>query len=368
MAKPKVLLKDEFFNKETVSLMAHAIKKVYEPLNINVFINDVIIEFDKLELKGRIHWISLILKKHLPDSYKEAVNILLKSLNNIQGEGIFAFSAYPDFIAHNGCNEEELDLSLNMLGEFTKMFSAEFAIRFFINMFPNETYFKILEWSKSNNVHQRRLASEGLRPKLPWAKGIQFDIYKGVLPLDNLFYDKERYVTRSVSNHLNDISKIDPSLVLAILSKWKNSNIQEDKEMEYIISHSLRTLVKKGHKETLEFLGYNYSPKIVVSELYIDNPKINIGESINFSFDVKALETELLVIDYIVDYPMANYRRSKKVFKIKKILLRKDQKIKITKKHTFKVMTTKKLYNGDYSLYVQINGREYGNIKFNITV
>ena len=27
-------------------------------------------------------------------------------------------------------------------------------------------------WSKSRNVHLRRLASEGLRPRLPWAKKI----------------------------------------------------------------------------------------------------------------------------------------------------------------------------------------------------
>ncbi len=368
MAKPKVLLKDEFFNKETVSKLSHAIKEVYKSLNEDIFIKEVITEFENLELKGRVHWISIVLKKHLPNSYEEAVNVLLESLNKIKGEGMFAFSAFPDFVAHNGCNEENLELSLYMLGEFTKMFSAEFAIRFFINLFPKDSYLKMLEWSKSDNVHQRRLASEGLRPKLPWAKGITFDIYKGILPLDNLYYNNERYVTRSVANHLNDLSKIDPRLVLSTLTKWKKSGKQDKKEMEYIISHSLRTLVKKGHKETLEFLGYNYSPNIVVSNLSIENPKINIGGSIIFSFNVKAIKDELLVIDYIVDYPMANNKTSKKVFKIKKVLLRKGENITINKKQAFRLMTTKKLYSGEYSLIIQINGKEYGNTKFYITV
>ena len=368
MAKAKVILKDELFNKDTVSTMSKAIKEVYKSLDEETFINEVISEFDKLELKGRIHWISTILKNHLPISFKEAVDILLKSLDNVDSEGMFAFSAYPDFVAQNGCNKVDLELSLYMLGEFTTMFSSEFAIRFFINMYPKVTYLKMLEWSKSDNVHQRRLASEGLRPKLPWAKGIDFDIYKGILPLDNLYYDKERYVTRSVANHLNDISKIDPSLVLSTLSKWRNSQKQDNKEMEYIISHSLRTLVKKGHKETLEFLGYNYSPKIIVSNLDIENTRISIGESINFSFNIKALKDELLVIDYIINYPMPNNRKSNKVFKIKKILMKKDEIIEITKKQSFKVMTTKKLYDGEYSLDIQINGKEYGNIKFYITV
>ncbi len=368
MAKVNAVLKDELLNDVSVSKLSNTIKEVYESFNEDLFNNEVLSEFENLELKGRVHWISIMLKKHLPNSFEEAVNILLESLSKVEGEGMFAFASYPDFVADNGCNKENLDLSLYMLGEFTKKFSAEFAIRFFVNKFPEVTYLKMIEWSKSDNVHQRRLTSEGLRPKLPWAKGIIFDIYKGVLPLDNLFYDSERYVTRSVANHLNDISKIDPLLVIDTLYKWKKSKRQNNKEMDYIISHSLRTLVKKGHKETLEFLGYNYSPKIIVSNLTIEKPKINIGESINFSFNIKAIEEELLVIDYSVIYPMANNRKSKKVFKIKKLLLNKGKDIYITKKQTFRVMTTKKLYSGEYSLIVQINGKKFGNEKFYITV
>ena len=368
MAKAKVILKDILLNRTSVSKLSHTIKEVYESLDEDLFIDEVLSEFNNLELKGRVHWISIVLRKYLPDSYEVAVTILLKSLDNIENVGMFAFASYPDFVAHNGCNEENLELSLYMLGEFTKNFSAECAIRFFINMFPEETYLKMEEWSYSKNVHQRRLASEGLRPKLPWAKGITFDMYKGILPLYNLYYDNERYVTRSVANHLNDISKIDPLLVLDALSKWKKSKKQNKKEMEYIISHSLRSLVKKGHKETLEFLGYNYSPNITVTNLNILNPKINIGESINFSFNIKAVEDELLVIDYFIVYPMSNNKKSKKVFKIKKLLLNKGKDIDITKKQTFRVMTTKKLYSGEYSLIIQINGKEFGEEKFHITV
>jgi 3-methyladenine DNA glycosylase AlkC len=37
--------------------------------------------------------------------------------------------------------------------------------------------------------------------------------------LDNLYFDKTRYVVRSVANHLNDISKLDPDFVVEILKK-----------------------------------------------------------------------------------------------------------------------------------------------------
>lgn len=368
MAKEKVLLKNELFNKETVSILSSAVKAVYEPLDEERFLNDVLHEFPHLELMDRIHWITHVLTKHLPSTYKDSVLILSDSLVQLEKEGLFAFASYPDFVSKNGCTKEDLDLSLNMLGEFTKLFSAEFAIRSFINNFPEETYQKMLKWSKSDNLHQRRLASEGLRPKLPWAKGIKFDIYKGVKPLDNLFYDNERYVTRSCANHLNDVSKIDPILVLNILKRWKESKLQNEKEMNYIISHSLRTLIKKGHKDTLSFLGYSISPKIKIHDLRMKEDKIQIGESINFSCSIEALKNESLVIDYLVTYPKANKKTATKVFKIKTVDMKKGMTIDIKKKHPFRLMTTKKLYTGDYKLNIQINGKVYGELNFHITV
>lgn len=368
MVKAKVLLKDELFNKKTVSVLSHAIKNVYDELDEELFIDDIVSQFSKYELKERVHWITVIMKKHLPKSYVESVQILSNSIKDSNGEGMFAFSSYPDFVSTYGCEFEHLELSLVMLGEFTKLFSAEFAIRFFINEFPEVTFNKMNEWSKSKNVHQRRLASEGLRPKLPWAKGIDFDVKKGASPLSNLYYDDIRYVTRSVANHLNDISKIEPLLVLDMLKTWKKTKKQNDKEMEYIIAHSLRTLVKKGHKETLEFLGYSYKPQVEVSNFKIDKKNINIGDSISFSFDILGLKDEQLVIDFVVKYPTANNRKSKKVFKIKKVNIEKGKQISISKNHAFRLMTTKKLYSGEHKISIQINGKEFGEVSFNLTV
>lgn len=366
MPEANKALKDELFNIKTISFLSNCIKSVYSSLDEDEFINDIITPFDNLELKERIYWISKMIEKHLPKSYVTTVNILLSSLEGIEAEGMFVLSAYPDYVSSNGCSEKHLDLSLNMLGEFTKWFSSEFAIRKFITEFPEVTLRKMTDWSLSDNVHQRRLASEGLRPKLPWAKGITIDYQLGAKPLNNLYFDNERYVTRSVANHLNDISKIDPKYVLTTLSKWKKAKKQNTKEMNYIISHSLRTLVKKGHQDTMKFLGYNPSPKLKVSNLIIENPKINIGESINFSFDIKGIDSEQLIIDYKVIYPMARNKISEKVFKIKKIELIKDTELTIKKRHPFRVMTTKKLYSGEYKLVIQINGSQFLEEKFYI--
>ncbi len=98
----------------------------------------------------------------------------------------------------------------------------------------------------SDNYHERRLASEGLRPKLPWAKKLTLITLTFDTSWRILFYDNTRYVTRSVANHLNDIAKIDPSLVVSTLKRWKYSNKQKPKEMDYIINHALRTLSETG--------------------------------------------------------------------------------------------------------------------------
>ena len=107
------------------------------------------------------------------------------------------------------------------MAEITKRFSAEAALRNFLNQFPKETLATALTWSKDKNYHVRRLASEGTRPNLPWAKKITYES-KSMLPLlDILYADTTRYVTRSVANHLNDISKFDPGLVIRKLKRWQ---------------------------------------------------------------------------------------------------------------------------------------------------
>lgn len=362
------LLKDQLFHRKNVTHLAKLIKKVHPEFEDQKFIEDILRKFPQLELKERIFCIRKNIEKYLDHDYQKTLEILLNSLADEEKNVDFAFAAYSDYVAKNGCNKEHLAKSLHALGEFTKHFSAEFAIRPFINNFPQETFLMMQKWSLSKDHDQRRLASEGLRPKLPWAKSIDFDYKKGAEPLENLFYDQERYVTRSTANHLNDISKIDPDFVVDILKKWRDSKKQNSKEMSYIINHSLRTSVKRGHQKTLKFLGYDPNPQIETSNLKVKTPKIKIGERVEFSFDIRAREKQNLIVDYKIIYPTPHKRKSEKVFKIKKISLKKDEKIHISKKQAFKKMTTKKLYSGQYKLEIQINGCIVGATDFYLEV
>ncbi len=367
MSEERYSLKDELFNKETVLILTNAIESVYDDFEKEEFIEEIMSEMTVLELKERIKLIRKKIQKYLPDDFNTTTALLLKALNTVEKGVYFVFASFSEYVEVVGCSEEFLETSLELLGEYTKWFSAEFAIRRFINEYPEQTYKKLWTWSKSADTDQRRLASEGLRPKLPWAKKILFSYEKGIEPLDNLFYDQERYVVRSVANHLNDIAKIDPDLVVTVLDRWQKSKRQNEKEMAYLINHALRTSIKKGHEKSLEFIGYRRDAKIKIENFEIEKKNLMLGDNLEFSFDIQTLKQEKLMIDYQITYPMAKGKTSVKVFKLKKITL--DQKIKkIQKKHAFKRMTTKKLYSGDYKITLQINGKLYNEGTFTLKV
>jgi len=212
------------------------------------------------------------------------------------------------------------------------------------------------------------LASEGLRPKLPWAKKLTIEYGQALFILDNIFYDKTRYVTRSVANHLNDISKINAELVVSTLKRWKASGKQNSKEMDYIISHALRTLVKQGNEEALALLGFKKDPKIVLSDLKLYQDEVRLGEALIFHFEIEAKEDCNLLIDYIMHFKTKSSKISPKVHKIKQFYLKAGESMEITKKYPFKAnMTTRKLYVGEHTVELQINGICYVKNTFVLT-
>jgi 3-methyladenine DNA glycosylase AlkC/hemin uptake protein HemP len=362
--KPKFSLKDQLFNPTKVQLITDSIQSVYPDFEAEKFQQVVVQKFSELELKQRIIWIRECLKTFLPDTYETALKILLKSLppeldpeKTDDDFGDFIWAPYSDFVAYYGCEAKYFDLSMAALKTMTKRFSVEDSIRYFINKFPEKTIDELEKWSSEKNYHIRRLVSEGTRPKLPWSQKINISPQSSIQLLDNLFADKTRYVTRSVANHLNDISKTDPDLVLAKLTQWKKSARQTEAEINFIINHSLRTLIKKGHKETMIFLGFDPDPNIEINNLTLKKQTILIGESLNFSFDITSKNSQNLIIDYVIHFQKKSGQLSPKVFKLKKISLEANQTISINKSHPLRIMSTRKLYPGEHKVSIQVNGK-----------
>jgi len=139
--------------------------------------------------------------------------------------------------------------------------------------------------------------------------------------------------------------------------------------MSFIINHALRTLIKEGNPEALELLGYNPEPKITVKNFILVDKEVEVGEYLAFSFDIEAQGDEALIVDYLIYFKTKAGKLSPKVHKMKKVNLKKNEQISMSKQHLFKAnMTTRKFYGGEHQLALQINGKSYYKVRFTLEV
>jgi 3-methyladenine DNA glycosylase AlkC len=367
-------LKDLLFNDKKVKLLASEIKAVYPEFASHIFTRELLKGFKEQELMERIRAIRDALREYLPKEYSAAIAIILEALppplddrKTDNDFGDFIYAPYSYFVATYGCTQKHVNLSLEALAEITKRFSAEGALRDFLNAFPKETLTAVDKWSRDKNYHVRRLASEGTRPNLPWAKKINTDPKLMVEVLTRLHQDKTRYVVRSVANHVNDLTKINPRVALSLLKSWKKAKTQTAKELDYLIRHALRSLIKEGNQEALSLIGFD-SQAIKVSKFKLHQDQVKVGEALHFSFSVvsTASEPQNVLLDYVISFRKQNGKLAPKTFKIGKKILPAKDKIDITKKHSLKIMSTRTLYSGWHEITLQINGQSLGKKKFNL--
>lgn len=364
----------EVINLDNTFELSQRIKSNYKDFNDLEFNEKIKEKLKDLSLMQRILLVQDLLEFYLPNNFEKSVEILLKSqlplLANDRSDNYPAdFIAVPmsGYIAKLGCNKKYFDISMQAQKEMTKRFSCEWSIHDFIENFEDESFKYLEKWVIDENCHVRRLCSEGIRPKLPWSRPFRkfqknpsriFDILK------HLYFDNYRYVTRSVCNCLNDISKTHPKEVVDNLKKWENEKKQTKKEFNWMKKHALRTLIKQGNQYALEYLGFKPNPKLDVKLDIITN-NVKIGNKLEFNLEIKPLEKTKLLIDYLIYFVKANGKQSSKVFKIK-VLESLDEKIIISKKHSFKPMTTRKLYLGIHKVAIQINGKIYCEKEFKL--
>jgi len=264
---------------------------------------------------------------------------------------------------------DDFDVSINALYEMTKRFTAEGDIRPFIQKYPAKTMAFLHKLTQNSSPYARRLASEGTRPRLPLAPRLpafQKDPTPVIELLEKLKEDPNLMVRRSVANNLTAIAKDTPDTVAASLARWQTVNTPE---MDWIIAHSLRTMLKQGHPEALRLMGYDPDAQITVSELTLGSDEIRVGDTLTFSFKVTSQEKRpsSLMIDYVIHYLKANDRQKPKVFKATKKTIAPGETITIEKTRSFKKINTRPYYPGQHSLEVQINGKRYAWVDFILT-
>jgi 3-methyladenine DNA glycosylase AlkC len=352
----------EMFNRKFYEHLAIEFNKVDSNFDTKQFIEAVTERLETRSLNERLRFTSLILKNHLPKEFKEAVKILNAVIPNTPNG--YTSLIFPDYIGQFGLHDFET--STAALVYFTEFGSSEFAIREFLKQDFNKTLELMKTWAKSPNHHHRRLASEGCRPRLPWAMAIP-ELKKDpspILPLLTILKsDTSEYVRRSVANNLNDIAKDNPIIVIDIANKWKG----QSKETDAIIKHACRTLLKQGNTEVLKHFGLDAS-KVIVTNFKVETPKVTIGHCLEFSFFIQNNDTkpQTIRLEYAVYYLRQNGQLSKKVFKISERIFESNQYSVIKRKQSFRLITTRKFYAGQQKLSVIVNGEEKDNATFEL--
>lgn len=234
----------EAFGANLAILLSEKISKVYKGFDEKGFVGAVKNGVVGKSYTQRIEVIADLLKEYLPSDYTKAAAILEKIFGpeNESETGMFTnfywLMPVGKFVEKYGL--DDFDVSIEMISEITKRNTGEYAIRPFARKYPQKTISVCRKWAKSDNFHLRRLASEGLRPKLPWSPkldvwidnpGPVFEI------LELLKEDEIKFVKKSVANHLRDWLKVNPTEAGKLVAKWRES---KNPNTVWILKHAHR--------------------------------------------------------------------------------------------------------------------------------
>lgn len=370
MATESKLFKDVFFKQAFIDEFSDALESALPDFDSDAFRSNVFnADWSSKELKQRVSHIVDVLKEVLPQNYPDAVAVLLVVVKKLRKQEIkevsYGYVCIPEYIERYGINDYKL--SVNALEQITEFITCEFAVRPFIICHEDKMIKQLLKWSKHKSAKVRRLASEGCRPRLPWA--IALPDYKNdptlIIPiLENLKADDDIWVQKSVANNLNDISKDNPELAIGIFRNWLGDN----KTTDWIVKHAARTLLKKGDQEVLQLFGLGRDKAINLSGFSVITPTVKVGEyaAFNFLLHNTSKQDKLIRVEYAIYYLRANGSHSKKVFKISEKVYEAGSKTVISRKQSFKPITTRTYYHGTQKVSVILNGHESAAVAFEL--
>jgi len=341
------------------------IAAVFPAFDEKAFVRAALKDYDALELMSRGRKIAQALRQHLPDDYARAAEILIASLDHrpqkTAGQSMASFLFLPHLLFVVEYGLEHFEVSMRAQYILTKVFTAEFSIRPYLERHPEATMARLTEWAADPSADVRRLVSEGTRPRLPWAprlRAFQADPRPVLALLELLKDDPDLSVRRSVANNLNDIGKDHPALLVATARQWM---VEATDERRWIVRHALRSAVKRGEPEALDLLGFGQSAQVAVRKVRITPRMVAIGSSVTLACELanRAARVQRLLVDLCVRYIKANGASQPKVFKLKTIELAPREAVPLKKRLSLMQLTTRKHYPGTHHMELMVNGRAY---------
>ncbi|MFC5531524.1 DNA alkylation repair protein [Cohnella yongneupensis] len=351
MAEPLKAIYHEAF----IRSFADKVKGAYPPFDTGAFSSAVLGPgWDELELKGRMRRITLSLGATLPSDYGKALAILEAIYETCGG---LPYLFFPDFVEIYGLND--WDLSIAALAKFTRMSTSEFAVRPFLKQDQSRMIAQMLTWSGDEDDHVRRLASEGCRPRLPWADALPAlkRDPEPILPiLERLKSDPSEYVRRSVANNLNDISKDHPERVVALAQAWIGDNAHTD----WVLRHGCRGLLKAAHPAVMALFGMAPPAGVTVESWTVTPDAVAIGDSVRFRYAIRLPQGEpiKLRIEMAAYFVRTTGKYYRKLFKLSEKTVGGGTLQQGGREFSFADLSTRRHYPGSHRLALVVNGQE----------
>jgi 3-methyladenine DNA glycosylase AlkC len=361
-------LKD-LLSAENAKIIGKAIAGAHEDFSLGRFQRGLAAALEPLELKPRVLHLADRLSEQLPQDPRGRFAILVRGmeLGDLRG-----FLVWPltEIVARHGEEPTHFKPAMDALREMTRRFTAEFAIRPFLKSQPQRTLELLGKWCANPCEHVRRLVSEGTRPFLPWGGNLP-EMLEEPFPtlglLDQLHADPSDYVRLSVSNHLNDLSKRHPDLVIGLLKKWREA-APADLRLEKLSRHACRTLIKAGHPGALALHGYGSTRSLVLEDCTLSPRNLVLGGALEYRLRIRNTSTKAqkVLFDYAIHHRKANGTLSPKVFKGRSGIIEPRGVWEIQGRHVIRPVTTRVYHAGLHRFEPLINGRAHPALEFHL--
>jgi 3-methyladenine DNA glycosylase AlkC len=360
--------------------IAAMLRRAWRGFDTAAFLRQIEPGYDGLELMQRGQRIAEAMLAHLPPDVPRALAVLTDSLDppmglDAKGEpdagdrpySAFLYLPHSMYIAAHGL--PHLDAAMGAQHALTQRFTAEFSLRPFLLHQREATLRHLHAWARDGNAHVRRAASEGTRPRLPWAPRLpafQKDPGLALPLLEALKDDPSSYVRRSVANHLGDIAKDHPEVAVATARDWLRG---AGPEREALVRHGLRFLIKQGHAGALDALGVGHAVALDVSAARFTPRSAPIGGKLRIEADLHnpGQQPQRVLADLQVHYVKASGASAPKVFKLSTLDIAPGETVTLGKALSLAQMTTRTHYPGHHAVALLLNGRAHPLGHFELT-
>jgi hypothetical protein len=205
--------------------------------------------------------------------------------------------------------------------------------------------------------------------------------------LAKLRHDPERYVQRSVANHLQDALKDDRALAFPVLEAWAREG---HPATEWIAKHAARGLLKAGDADALALFGHAPAP-IDVVRFSVAPKRVAIGDEVVLEVRLRNPSDAAVTVrvDFVLESPGARStkrstaakadatesaksakrttdRSTKKTFRFADVALGPGEEATRSTKHRFVHRTIRVVRPGVHRFELRVNGASGGVVEVQV--